>query len=198
MKDEHSPRPSLTMSSQSFIVLAAVFLGLALSRVAGAAEQAGRFILPFLLLMLLGVFMQLPLRQIASAFRRGRVTSLSLLINFVWNPIFAWLLGWLFLRHQPALWLGLIMLLVTPCTDWYLVFTNIAGGNVALATALLPWNLLLQLILLPVYLLLLAGTLVPLDWLTLGRPYWKAHLFSWLCCHPFCSFSGQILVWFTW
>jgi ACR3 family arsenite efflux pump ArsB len=63
-----------------------------------------------------------------------------------------------------ALWLGLIMLMVTPCTDWYLVFTNIARGNVALGTALLPLNLLLQLLLLPLYLLLLAGTLVPLEW----------------------------------
>ncbi len=154
---------------QSFIILAAVLIGLGLSRVPGVAEQAGRFILPFLLLMLLGVFIQLPLREIAAAFKHGKVTGLSLLINFVWNPLFAWLLGWIFLRQQPALWLGLIMLMVTPCTDWYLVFTNIARGNVALGTALLPWNLFLQLLLLPLYLLLLAGTLIPLEWSVLVR-----------------------------
>jgi arsenite transporter len=150
--------------SQSLIILAAVFIGLALSQIAGAAEPAGRFILPFLLLMLLGVFLQLPLRQLANAWKHGRLTGLSLLVNFVWNPLLAWFLGWLFLRQHPALWLGLIMLMVTPCTDWYLVFTNIARGNVALSTALLPWNLLLQLLLLPLYLLLLGGTLVPLEW----------------------------------
>lgn len=149
---------------QPAIILSAVFIGLTLSRVNVVAAWAGQFILPFLLVMLFGVFMQLPLRQIAGAFRHGRVAGLSLLINFVWNPLLAWLLGWLFLRQQPALWLGLIMLMVTPCTDWYLVFTNIARGNVALSTALLPWNLLLQLLLLPFYLLLLAGTLVPLEW----------------------------------
>ena len=149
---------------QSLIILAAVFTGLALGQVAGVARQAGHFILPFLLVMLLGVFLHVPLRRIAGAFRHGRVTGLSLVINFIWNPIFAWLLGWLFLRDQPALWLGLILLMVTPCTDWYLVFTGVARGNVALGTALLPWNLLLQLILLPVYLLLLAGTLAPLPW----------------------------------
>ncbi|MAT96799.1 MAG: arsenic resistance protein [Anaerolineaceae bacterium] len=155
---------SLLEKFQPIIILLAVFIGLALGQVNAIAAWAGRFILPFLILMLLGVFIQLPLRQVAGAFRHGRVAGLSLLINFVWNPLFAWLLGWLFLRQQPALWLGLIMLMVTPCTDWYLVFTNIARGNVALSTALLPWNLLLQLLLLPLYLLLLAGTLVPLEW----------------------------------
>ncbi len=152
---------------QPALILTAVFTGLALGQIAWIGERAGRLILPFLLLMLLGVFLQLPLRQVTAAFKHGRVKGLSLAVNFIWNPLFAWLLGWLFLREQPALWLGLIMLMVTPCTDWYLVFSHIARGHVPLATALLPWNLLLQLVLLPVYLLLLAGTLVPLDWLVL-------------------------------
>jgi ACR3 family arsenite efflux pump ArsB len=76
--------------SQSLIILAAVFIGLALGQIAAAAEQAGRFILPFLLLMLLGVFLQLPLRQLANAWKHGRLTGLNLLINFVWNPPLAW------------------------------------------------------------------------------------------------------------
>jgi hypothetical protein len=32
------------------------------------------------------------------------------------------------------------MLMVTPCTDWYLIFTGIAKGNVALSTAILPFK----------------------------------------------------------
>lgn len=49
------------------------------------------------------------------------------------------------------------MLMITPCTDWYLIFTQIAKGNVALSTAILPVNLILQLILLPLYLFLFSG-----------------------------------------
>ncbi len=45
------------------------------------------------------------------------------------------------------------MLMVTPCTE-YLIFTGIAKGNVALSTAILPLNLILQVILLPIYLLI--------------------------------------------
>jgi len=53
--------------------------------------------------------------------------------------------------------MGFVMLMVTPCTDWYLVFTSVAKGNVPLSTAILPTNLILQVLLLPVYLLLFFG-----------------------------------------
>ena len=52
------------------------------------------------------------------------------------------------------------MLMVTPCTDWYLVFTGIANGNVELGASILPLNLLLQILLMPVYLLLFFGSSV--------------------------------------
>lgn len=49
------------------------------------------------------------------------------------------------------------MLLVTPCTDWYIIFTNITKGNTALSTTILPINFILQIILLPVYIYLFFG-----------------------------------------
>lgn len=160
---------TLVEKLQGFIILLAVAAGLGLGQLPAVAESAELFILPFLVLMLLGVFLGVPLENVTDAFRKRRVTLVSLVFNFVWNPLFAWALGWLFLSDHPALWVGLIMLMVTPCTDWYIVFTGIARGNVALSTALLPWNLLLQLILLPVYLYLLAGTLTPIDLTLLGE-----------------------------
>ena len=56
------------------------------------------------------------------------------------------------------------MLMVTPCTDWYLVFTGIAKGNVALSAAILPVNLILQILLLPLYLFLFSGTAGAVEW----------------------------------
>ncbi len=148
---------------QPLIILAAVFIGLALGGVPRLAEPAGRLILPFLMLMLTGAFLHVPLRRFGDVRRHGRIALVSLAVNFLWTPILAWLLGWFFLRDQPALWIGLIMLLVAPCTDWYLVFTGVARGNLALSMALLPVNLGLQMALLPVYLLLLTGAVITLD-----------------------------------
>ena len=59
------------------------------------------------------------------------------------------------------------MLMVTPCTDWYLIFTGIANGNVPLGASILPLNLILQIVLLPVYLLLFMGTEVSFGFVTI-------------------------------
>lgn len=82
-------------------------------------------------------------------------------MNFVWSPLLAVGLGAVFLRDQPALWVGLIVLLVTPCTDWYLTFTDLADGDVPFATSLLPYDLVLQLLSLPLSLYVFAVVAFP-------------------------------------
>lgn len=122
---------------------------------------------PLLAVMLFLTFLPIHLKQFRQTGENLKVTFISLAINFFWTPVFAWGLGALFLRNFPDLWVGLIMLMVTPCTDWYLIFTGVAGGDVALATTLLPINLLLQIILLPLYLLIFTGTIIKLEFNTL-------------------------------
>lgn len=148
---------------QSLWIVAAIFIGLTLGQVAWLSENAVYWIVPSLIVMLYGIFLNISFNHLTNAFQNYKVTGLSLGINFLWTPILAWGLGAIFLRDIPDLWVGLIMLMVTPCTDWYLIFTSIAQGDVALATALLPWNLILQIILLPIYLLIFAEKLVNID-----------------------------------
>lgn len=152
-----------TEKLQTVWVIAAIFMGLALGQINWFSENAVYLIVPTLIVMLYGVFLNIPFNRLANAFQNYKVTGLSLGINFLWTPVFAWGLGAIFLKDTPDLWVGVIMLMVTPCTDWYLIFTSIAQGDVALATALLPWNLLLQVILLPIYLLIFAGELVNIN-----------------------------------
>lgn len=61
------------------------------------------------------------------------------------------MVGWLVLRQYPDFWVGAILYTLTPCIGWYLIFTDIAKGNVAWGIALLPWNVTLQVLLLPAY-----------------------------------------------
>lgn len=147
---------------QSGFVLAGILGGLVLGQQSGVPAVADRLILPFLMVMLFAAFAGISFSRVREAFGNRRVVGSSLLVNFVWSPLLAVVLGAVFLRNYPALWVGLLMLLVTPCTDWYLIFTDIADGDVPLATSILPYNLVLQLILLPVYLYLFAGRLVEL------------------------------------
>lgn len=149
---------------QPVFLLAAIVLGLAASQIAPPlAEASARLITPALVGLLFSIFLMVPLGKIALALRDRWSIGLALTINFILIPVLAWALGAVFLRDHPELWVGLIMYLVTPCTDWYLIFTNLARGNVPLGVALLPWNLVLQILLLPLYLLIFAGRLVPLD-----------------------------------
>ena len=83
------------------------------------------------------------------------------------TPLLAWALGSWLLADQPDLRIGLLLLLVTPCTDWYLVFTSMARGHTGVAAALLPVNLVLQLALLPMYVLLLGGKSAAIELTTL-------------------------------
>ncbi|KAB8135729.1 arsenic resistance protein [Gracilibacillus oryzae] len=149
----------LVEKMQTIIILISVGIGLFLGQFHWMNQNADSFILPFLLIMLYGIFLTIPLKNIKNAFTNIRFFSTSTIINFIWTPLLAWGLGAIFLSDHPALWLGFIMLLVTPCTDWYLVFTSIAKGNLPLATSVLPVNLLLQVMLLPVYLFIFAGTM---------------------------------------
>jgi arsenite transporter len=144
------------------ILLAAAALGIGVSlgwpRVKQSAEL---LIVPLLVLVLFSLFARVSLCRLRDAARDRRYVLTALGLNFLSTPLLAFALGWLFLRDYPALWVGLVLALSTPCTDWYLIFTQLAGGDVHRNLALLPWNLMLQLVLLPLYLWGLTSTLVP-------------------------------------
>lgn len=141
------------------VVLAAVFIGTVLGLVFDLGDAPEHLVVPALIGLLALTFAGVNGRSFTSGIRpHPTVAAASLGINFLWTPVFAGLLGWLLLSGQPDLRLGLVMLLVTPCTDWYLVFTDTARGNVALAASLLPPNLILQVVLLPVFVTAFTGT----------------------------------------
>lgn len=150
--------------SQSVIILFAIICGLLFGQIAIIGNNVSYFIIPFLFLMLFGTFGSISLTDFKKSFSNFKFTKISLLMNFVWTPLFAYILGAIFLNQHIDIWIGFIMLMVTPCTDWYLIFTGIAKGNISLSTSILPLNLVLQIILLPVYLLLFLGVLGSFDY----------------------------------
>jgi ACR3 family arsenite efflux pump ArsB len=143
-----------------FIILAAL-LGIAAGKLSPlAARYSENLIEVFLMLLLFFVFLAVNIREITKSFSDLRFSVSALIINFVWTPLLTLLLSKIFMAGQVDLQIGFNMLMVTPCTDWYLIFTGLANGNVALGSSILPLNLVLQIVLLPVYLLLLMGRTV--------------------------------------
>lgn len=153
---------------QPFFIIFSALSGIALSKAIPALKQyAGNFIEIFLMVMLFFVFLNIEIKKISNSFLDLRFSVSALIINFILTPLFTLILSKLFLAGHIDLQIGFIMLMVTPCTDWYLIFTGIANGNVSLGASILPLNLILQIVLLPVYLLLFMGTEVSFGFLTI-------------------------------
>ena len=149
-----------------FIVLAALFGTFLGERNAFIERYSGNFIEVFLMLMLVFIFLGADPRAITRSFANYRFSVTSLLINFVWTPLFAFALTRLFMPESVDLQIGFIMLMVTPCTDWYLIFTGLSEGNVTLGASVLPMNLSLQIVMLPLYIFLFMGASASFDALT--------------------------------
>ena len=139
---------------EPIIIFSAVIIGLIFSNIQIIADNTSSLINIFLCLMLFGLFLEVPLSELKNSFKNVKFTSTSLIINFIWTPLFGYFLGSLFLKGNVDILIGFFMLILTPCTDWYLVFTKMAKGDLPLSLSILPINLVLQIVLLPVYLIL--------------------------------------------
>ena len=139
---------------EPIVLILAIIIGLIFSNIEILSENSGNLINLFLCMMLYGLFLEVPLKNLKKSFKNIKFTSTSLIINFIWTPLFGYFLGNLFLNGNIDIFIGFFMLILTPCTDWYLVFTKMAKGDLNLSLSILPMNLILQIILLPVYLIL--------------------------------------------
>ena len=137
---------------QPVIIIFAAFIGLLSGVFTPFGIMSSSLIEPFLMLLLYVLFLTVDIRKLRKSLTNVRYTLTSVFLNFVVTPVLAYLLGLIFFGNSIDIRVGLLMLLVTPCTDWYLVFTGLAKGNVELNLSVLPLNLILQIILLPVYL----------------------------------------------
>lgn len=111
---------------------------------------------PLLGLLMYTTFTQVPLTHLHSAFADSRFMIAAVIGNFIVLPIIVW--GLMALGpSNPAVQLGILLVLLVPCTDWFITFTHLGGGDTRYAIAFTPISLLLQLFLLPVYLWLFLG-----------------------------------------
>ena len=136
------------------ILIFAIIIGLILSDIKILSNNIGNLINLFLCIMLYGIFLEVPLKNLKKSFKNIKFSSTSIMINFIWTPIFGYFLGNLFLNVNMDIFIGFFMLILTPCTDWYLIFTKIAKGDLNLSLSILPINLILQIVLLPIYLII--------------------------------------------
>ncbi|MEM9283933.1 MAG: hypothetical protein AAGA96_19095 [Verrucomicrobiota bacterium] len=151
----------MTRPGNSTVILlpVAILLGLGLGHFfPAAAEPMGGLVDPLVLMLLALLFFEVRFEPLGRATRHLRFLSLAWAANFILIPLIGWGIASIFFGKHPALFAGLLLYFLFPCTDWFLGFTRVAKGDVALGSILLPVNLISQLLLFPVFLGLFLGS----------------------------------------
>ncbi|MFC3397650.1 arsenic resistance protein [Microbacterium amylolyticum] len=139
------------------LLLTAIVLGSTIgvmSPRAGDALQEG--VDPLILLLIGALVFAVRVDALPSLRRAPRTALIAIGLNFLIVPLIAVPLT-LILVPDDALRLGVLIYCLAPCTDWFLGFTRLAGGDMATGAALIPVQMLLQLALYPVWLMVFAG-----------------------------------------
>lgn len=121
-----------------------------------AAEGLSILVTPSIAVLMYAMFLQIPFLTLREGLRHKRFMAALLVANFVVIPLLAWGLtrG---LTDHPAILVGALLVLLTPCIDYVVVFTHLGKGDSKLTLAATPILLLLQLLLLPLYLSFMLG-----------------------------------------
>lgn len=124
-----------------------------------AGQSLGAVVDPLILLLLGLLLFEVRVARLSALARAPRLVALTLAVNFLMIPVVAFVLTAVVVPND-ALRLGVLIYCIAPCTDWFLGFARLAGGDTAVGAALIPINLAVQLLLYPVYLWMFTGDLV--------------------------------------
>jgi ACR3 family arsenite efflux pump ArsB len=127
----------------------------------GVGDTLGWAVWPLLTAVLYVTFLQVHVRAIPEALRNRRFLVWAMVGNFVVIPA---LVGAavIALPLEDAVRVGVLLVLLAPCTDWFTSFTHLGKGDTRLAIALTPLLLLAQFAIVPFYVWALGGiTLSP-------------------------------------
>ncbi|WP_245614525.1 arsenic resistance protein [Actinokineospora inagensis] len=112
---------------------------------------------PVLGALLYVTFLQVPAAELLRSLRDGRFLSATLVVNFIVVPgVVA--ATFVVLPTGQALRIGVLLVLLTPCVDYVIVFSGLAGGSNRRLLAATPLLLVAQMLLLPVFLYLFLGS----------------------------------------
>ncbi|GAA5094817.1 arsenic resistance protein [Wohlfahrtiimonas larvae] len=107
-------------------------------------------------ILMYSMFLQIPFADLKASFSNRQFMIALLISNYIIVPLLAYLLIQ-FLPNQPAIIFAVLLVLLTPCIDYVIVFTQIGKGDAKLMLASTPLLFITQILLLPVYIWLMLG-----------------------------------------
>ena len=127
--------------------------------------KAAKAAIPFFLfVMLYPMMITLRVEHIGKAFKSPKLLIMAVGMNFLITPLLGALWAYLIFRNaDPYLTTGFILKVVVPCSGMVAAWTGYAKGKVESALVIVAVSLILAIFLVPVWMMALAGTYVPID-----------------------------------
>lgn len=133
----------------------AMSAGLLLGKFAPALVQAladlsiGSTSLPIavgLVVMMIPPFARVKPAELPKVFKDPKALALSVVLNWLVGPALMFALAFVFLRDQPDLFAGLVLVGIARCIAMVVVWNQLAGGSAEAAAGLVAFNSLFQVV----------------------------------------------------
>ncbi len=168
MSTEHSNATVRVLSSLSKHLVILIPLSMLLGLGAGLALDMAPLkglVLPMTMLMVYPMLVNFRPAE-ALDLADSKAVGVAMALDFVVLPALAWGLATLFFRNQPGLYVGMVLAGLFPTSGMTISWTGFAKGNVGAAVKMTVIGLIAASLLAPVYLSVLAGKVVPVDFMS--------------------------------
>ena len=149
-------------SKLSYLILIMMILGLTYGQL-NDVNSLKKLVTPTLFLMVYPMMINLKVTDLFEGFSNPKPLLLSFGMNFLVSPVLAFVLSKTFFANQPMLMVGLILISLIPTSGMTASWTGLANGNMKAALLMVSANLLISIVMIPVYMKLFLGEVVTID-----------------------------------
>lgn len=135
-----------------WLIILVIVLGLTFVKLTGGYTFTVFICVVAALLMIYPSLVPLEFNRIKEVNKNKFKILITLIVNFFVVPLVALVLGYIFLREEPGLWLGLILLAVLPGGGMVTTWALKSKADMPLTVSIVFFNLLTAVFLVPAYL----------------------------------------------
>lgn len=146
----------------TWLIPISIALGL-IAGLQGDVRFLKAWITPVLFIMVYPIMLSVQFKDLIEALKAPKTVLISLAINYLFVPVFAFAIGEVFFASDPMVQVGMVLIGLIPTSGMTASWTGLAGGKVQNAVVLMTVNLLFSILMIPLWLQVLFGQSVDMN-----------------------------------